>query len=106
MWSPYRQYEDDLKLNVPFNPAQILRGQQIATFSEETGIIESTSRTHAFVQGGEILPPPTLQQIQQFLAILPAQLLAQMLQQLIQLARSLSISPPTIKFTSQQWKQL
>jgi hypothetical protein len=106
MWSLYKQYEQDLKLLQPFDPAQILRqtGQQSATFSEETGVIESCVRTHSFMQEGEILPPPTLQQIQQILQALPPQLLAQMVPQLIQLAQSLSMNPPSVKFTSQQWR--
>ena len=106
MWSLYKQYELDLKLLQPFDPAQIVRqsGQQSASFSEETGVIESYGRTDSFMQEGELLPPPTLQQIQQILQILPPQLLAQMIPQLVQLAQSLSMNPPTVKFTSQQWK--
>lgn len=106
MWSLYKQYELDLKLLQPFDPNQILRqsGQQSATFSEETGVIESSVRTDSFIQEGEILPPPTLEQIQQILQILPPQLLAQMIPQLVQLAQSLSMNPPTVKFISQQWK--
>jgi hypothetical protein len=106
MWSLYRRYENDLKLNSPFNPAQVLAGKQMARFSEETGIVESTSRRDAFVQEGEITAPLTLQDIQQILGVLPPQLLAQMVPQLVQLARSLSLSPPSIKFTSQQWRQV
>jgi hypothetical protein len=106
MWSLYKQYELDLKLLQPFDPAQILRqsGQQSATFSEETGVVESSIRTDSFMQEGEILPPPTLQQIQQILQMLPPQLLAQMMLQLVQLAQSLSMNPPAVKFTSQQWR--
>lgn len=106
MWSLYKQYELDLKLLQPFDPAQILRqsNQQSANFSEETGVIESDVKTHSFMQEGEILAPPTLQQIQQILQVLPPQLLAQMIPQLIQLAQGLSMNPPTVKFTSQQWR--
>jgi hypothetical protein len=106
MWSLYKQYEIDLKLLQPFDPAQILRqsGQQSANFSEETGVIESGAKTHSFMQEGEILPPPTLQQIQQILQILPPQLLVQMIPQLVQLTQSLSMNPPAVKFTSQQWR--
>jgi len=106
MWSLYKQYELDLKLLQPFDPAQILRqsGQLSADFSEETGAIESSARTDSFMQEGEIFPPPTLQQIQQILQVLPPQLLVQMVPQLVQLAQSLSMNPPTVKFTSQQWR--
>jgi ClpP class serine protease len=106
LWSLYKQYELDLQLLQPFDPAQILRqsGQQSANFSEETGVIESGVRTHSFMQEGEILPPPTLEQIQQMLQVIPAQLLVQMIPQLVQLAQSLSLNPPAVKFTSQQWR--
>jgi hypothetical protein len=102
MWSLYREYEQDLQLLTPFDPNQILGGQSNATFSEETGYIESEHITNVFVQEGEILPPSNLQQIQNILQVLPPQLLARMIQQLVQLAQQLTIYPPTIKFTSQQ----
>jgi len=106
MWSLFKQYESDLKLLDPFNPAQILQGQQSAVFSEETGIIESQSLIDAFIQAGEIAPPPTLQDIQQILGGLPPQFLAQMVGQLVQLGQRLSGAPPRVKFTSQQWKRM
>jgi len=104
MWSLHKEYEKDLKLLIPFNPAKILGSQQMATFSEKTGFIESSSKSDAFVQEGEITPPPTLQQIQDILQILPPQLLAQIAPRLVQLAQQLALNPPTVKFTSTQWK--
>jgi hypothetical protein len=105
MWALYKQYELHLKLAQPFNPALMIHsGQPSATFSEETGVIESQSIKNSFIQEGEILPPPTLQQIMQILQALPSQLLAQLLPQLIQFTLMLALNPPTVKFTSQQWK--
>ena len=104
MWKLYKTYESDIKLLDPFDPRQILGTQQTATFSEETGYIESTKRTDAFVQEGELTPPPTLQQIQQIISVIPPQLLVQIVPQLIQITRQLSLYPPTVKFTSQKWQ--
>lgn len=102
MWSLYKEYEKDLKLLNPFNPALMIATSNI--FSEETAYIESIGKTSVFVQEGELLSPPTLQQIRNILQVLPANLLAQMIRQLVQLAQQLSIAPPTIKFTSQKWR--
>ena len=106
MWSLYKQYENDLRLLEFFSPAQILGTRTSAHFSEQTGVIESILRTDSFVQSGDLIPPPTLQQIQQILQVIPAQLLAQLIPQLVQLAHGLSVSPPTVKFTSQQWEKV
>jgi len=107
MWKLYTQYESDLKLLQPFNPANLLGSQMQTTFSEETGYIESLAQTDAFVQEGDIFPPPTLQQIQNIMAVLPPQLIAQMLPQLlpqmVMLAQQLSLFPPSVKFKSQRW---
>jgi len=104
MWKLYKVFESDLKLLDPFDPRRILGNQQRTTFSEETGYIESTKRTDAFIQEGELTPPPTLQQIQQFLSVIPPQLLVQIVPQLIQIAGQLALYPPTVRFTSQKWQ--
>ncbi|MBS4022915.1 MAG: hypothetical protein KGZ79_10955 [Dethiobacter sp.] len=55
MWSLYENYEDDLKLLSPFNPATLLDEQeQQIEFEATGGIIESIKKLDAFVFEGRV----------------------------------------------------
>ncbi|MBC7324786.1 MAG: hypothetical protein H5T99_05680, partial [Moorella sp. (in: Bacteria)] len=55
MWQLYLDYESDLKLLEPFNPAALLKPQEYAVEFEATGgIIESIPCLDAFIFNGTI----------------------------------------------------
>ncbi len=64
MMQLYRLYEKDLLLRDPFNADALLGNQPTAQFSHETAYIESTAKTHAFIQAGIVNKQSTPMQIQ------------------------------------------
>lgn len=53
LWDLYNLYAEELELNEPFNPAELLRGSR-TEFEVISGIVESLQRTDAFLFNGVV----------------------------------------------------
>jgi hypothetical protein len=57
-WQLYLEFEKDLKLNHPFNPAELLKNENEIAFEVSGGIIESMARLDSFIFKGIITRVP------------------------------------------------
>jgi len=86
----YGIYEKDLLLRDPFNPDSLMGTKPSVQFSYETAYVESTARTHAFIQGGTISKSQATLQLQGAPNPIPVPGLDQV----------------TIKLTTQKWQEI